>query len=202
MKTRIKHAPNLMFSTGCWPAIIIALITSLYSAHAFRGATVPWTTYEAEDMTNTGTVLGPGYGLLEGESSGRKCVELNATGQYVEFIAQQAANAIVVRYSLPDSSDGKGVDSTISLYQNGTFIQKLPVTSKYSWLYGDYPFTNSPSAGSPRNFYDENRLKDLSINPGDIVRLQKDSDDMASYYIIDLVDLENIGLPLSSPTNS
>ncbi len=202
MKTRIKHLPYLVFSTRCQPAIIIALITSLYSAYAFRGANLPWTTYEAEEMTNTGTVLGPGYALLEGESSGRKCVELSATGQYVEFIAQQAANAIVVRYSLPDSADGKGIDSTISLYQNGTFIQKLPVTSRYSWLYGDYPFQNSPDAGSPRNFYDEVRLKDLSINPGDFVRLQKDSDDIASYYIIDLVDLENIGPPLSTPTNS
>ena len=102
-------------------AIIIALITSLYSAYAFRGANLPWTTYEAEDMTNTGTVFGPGYDLLQGESSGRKCVELNATGQYVELIAHQAANAIVVRYSLPDSADGTGIDYHQSLQERGFY---------------------------------------------------------------------------------
>ena len=175
---------------------------SLHVAHAFRGANIPWTTYEAEDMTNTGTVLGPGYEQVEGESSGRKCVELDTTGQYMEFTAQQAANAIVVRYSLPDSADGSGIDSTISLYQNGVFVQKLPVTSRYTWLYGNYPFSNSPSDGSPRNFYDDVRLKGLSISQGDVLRIQKDSDDNASYCIIDLVDLENIDPPLATPGNS
>src|SRR6267142_4398253 len=126
MKTRIKHTSYLRFSTSCPLVILVALITSQYSSHAFRGASVPWTTYEAEDMTSNGAILGPGYFGVEGESSGRKCVELNTTGQYVEFTAQHVANAIVVRYCLPDSADGSGSDSTISLYTNGVFVQKLP----------------------------------------------------------------------------
>ena len=40
--------------------------------------------------------------------------------------------------------------------------------------------TNTPSAGSPRNFYDEVRANGLNINPGDVVRLQVDSTDTAS----------------------
>ena len=181
-----------------------AVLSQAQTAYASRGANLPWTTYEAEDMTNTGTILGPQYGanVVASESSGRKCVELSASGQYAQFSAQAAANALVVRYSLPDSADGQGMDSTISLYRNGAFVQKLPVTSRYSWLYGGYPFVNSPSAGSPRNFYDEVRVKGLSISQGDVVRLQKDSDDTASYYIIDLVDLENIAPPLNAPSNS
>lgn len=185
-------------------AVILSLATSLHSAQAFRGADMPWTTYEAEDMATTGARLGPKYepGLVETESSGQKCVKLAAIGQYVEFTAKEAANAMVVRYSLPDSPGGGGIDSTISLYQNGKLVQKLPVTSRYSWLYGRYPFTNNPQAGKPRNFYDEVRLKDLSIAKGDVLRLQKDAGDTASYYILDLVDLEHIAPPLSAPTNS
>ncbi len=71
-------------------------------------------------------------------------MKLAAVGQYVEFAAKTTANTIVVRYSLPDSADGGGVNSTISLYLNGKLVKKLPVTSKYSWLYGKYPFTNDP----------------------------------------------------------
>jgi hypothetical protein len=155
-------------------------------------------------MANNGSIWGPQYvpNVVASESSGRKCVVLYATGQYVEFTAQATANAIVVRYSVPDTTNGGGMDSTISLYTNGTFVQELPVTSKYSWLYGAYPWVNTPSAGSPRNFYDEVRLNGLSINPGDVVRLQKGSNDTASYYVIDLVDLENVGPPLSAPSNS
>lgn len=174
------------------------------SALAVRGATVPWTTYEAENMINTGTILGPTYttNLVSTEASGRQCVRLGATGQYVQFAAQSNANAIVVRYSVPDTADGVGADYTLSLYTNGVFAAKLPVTSKYSWLYGAYPFTNNPNAGSPRNFFDEVRTNGWSINAGDVVKLQKDSTDTASYYDIDLVDLENVAAPISQPAGS
>jgi hypothetical protein len=119
------------------------------------GASVPWTTYEAEAMTiNGGTVLGPPpvavdknvtiTNTVASEASGRQCVELSGTGQYVEFTAQAAANTLVVRYSAPDTANGIGADYTISLYTNGVFAQKIQVTSRYSWLYGAYPFSNNP----------------------------------------------------------
>jgi hypothetical protein len=146
------------------------------------------------EEANTGTVLGPSYAgnNVASESSGRQCVQLNATGQYVQFTAQSNANAIVVRYSVPDTANGVGTNYTLSLYTNGVFAAKLPMTSMYSWLYGAYPFVNTPSSGSPRNFYDEVRTNGLSINPGDVVKLQKDTNDTAAFYDVDLVDLEYV----------
>ena len=116
------------------------------SVSSSRGATVPWITYEAENMAITGTVLGPSYAgnNVASESSGRQCVQLSATGQYVQFTAQTNANAIVVRYSVPDTANGVGTNYTLSLYTNGVFAAKLPMTSMYSWLYGAYPFVNTP----------------------------------------------------------
>jgi len=183
---------------------ILTLVTSLSLAKAFAGAALPWTTYEAEDMATTGTIIGPQFGshLLASEASGRKCVRLSAVGDYVQFTAASSANAIVVRYSVPDTSDGSGTNHTLSLYTNGTFAAKLPLTSRYSWLYGAYPFTNNPAAGLARNFYDEVRMLGLSINSGDSVRLQKDVTDTASNYVIDLVDLESVAAPLAAPPNS
>ena len=155
-------------------------------------------------MTTTGTIVGPGYApnSIAAESSGRQCVRLTTNGQYLQFSAQASANSIVVRYSVPDTTDGIGADYTLSLYTNGVFAAKLPLTSRYSWLYGSYPWTNNPSAGSPRNFYDEIRTNGLSINAGDVVRLQVANGDTASYYIIDLVDLEYVAAPLMQPSNS
>lgn len=172
-------------------------------ARARSGADIPWTTYEAEDMKTTGAVLGPRYDpfLVETESSGQKCVKLAATGEYVEFTAEAPANTIIVRYSLPDAADGGGINSTLSLYQNGKLIQKLPVTSRYSWLYGKYPFTNDPKAGKPRDFYDEVRLHGVAFARGDVIRLQKTDAD-APYCIVDLVDLEEVGPPQAAPANS
>jgi hypothetical protein len=197
-------------------AFVVLSIVSTYSAQAFSGANVPWTTYEAENMTiNGGTIIGSPAQLssinatftdtIAGEASGGQAVELTGTGQYVEFTAQAAANSIVVRYCVPDTTNGGGTNYTISLYTNGIFVQKLPVTSQYSWLYGPYNtgFTNNnPSAGSPRNFFDEVRLNGLTINAGDTVSIQENADDTAAYYVIDLVDLENVAAPLTQPVNS
>ena len=169
------------------------------------GASVPWSTYEAENMDiNGGTILGPDYTVntVASESSGRECVQLNAAGQYVEFVAQGQANSIVVRYSVPDTASGAGTNYTLSLYTNGVLAAELPVTSVYSWLYGSYPFANTPSDGTPRDFYDEVRFIGLNINPGDVIQLQKGAADTASYYDIDLVDLEDVAAPLTQPANS
>ena len=173
---------------------------------ASTGASVPWTTYEAENMTNSGgTIIGPPTQLaninatltdtIQMEASGGEAVELTGTGQYVEFTAQAPPMpswcGIVCRTRRPEAEP----THTISLYINTNFVQKLPVTSQYTWLYGSYPFVNTPSSGSPRNFFDEVRLNGLTINAGDTVRIEKDADDTAAYYVIDLVDLENVARP-------
>jgi Pectate lyase superfamily protein len=193
--------------------VVCLLFASLPSLMAAPGASVSWITYEAEDMTNSGaTMIGPPAQVaninatvsdtIEMEASGGKAIKLTGTGQYVEFTARSNATAIVVRYCVPDSANGAGTDSTISLYQNGVFVEKLPVTSKYSWRYGSYTFSNNPGDGNPRNFFDEVRTNGLTINAGDTVRLQKDADDAAAYDVIDLVDLENVADPLTTPANS
>jgi len=185
-------------------ARLVAVVLLLSAMNVFGGSAVSWTTYEAEEMATTGTIIGPQYAphLVASEASERKCVRLNAVGDYIEFTAATNANAIVVRYSVPDTPDGAGTNYTLSLYTNSSFAAKLTMTSRYSWLYGAYPFTNNPPVGSPRNFYDEVRTIGLAINAGDSFRLQKDASDTAANYIIDLIDLENVPPPITTPANS
>jgi len=51
-------AMRLLIQTMCQLAVMVSMGASLCSAQSFRGADIPWITYEAEDMTNTGTALG------------------------------------------------------------------------------------------------------------------------------------------------
>ncbi len=164
---------------------------------------MPWTTYEAEGMKTTGLVLGPRYdpNVVEAESSGQKCVKLAAAGDFLEFTAQAKANALVVRYSLPDAKEGGGTNAGLDLYVNGAKVRTLALTSRYSWLYGRYPFSNLPAEGKPRNFYDELRVKGLTIGRNDVIRLQRVGAD-AAYCIVDLVDLEDVPGPLPAPENA
>jgi len=146
------------------------------------GATLPWVTYEAEQASTNATVLGPDYtGRTPArEASGRTCVRLAATGQYIEFTAKADAQGLIVRYCIPDSADGRGMDATLTLYISGQPPKKLALTSRYSYLYGEYPFNKHPASGSPRHFWDEFRLMPGPIHQGDVIRLQKDADDTAS----------------------
>lgn len=183
--------------------LVAALAMSSNARAAGKGADLPWTTYEAEAMKGTGAVLGPRYDphCVETEASGQRCVKLGAAGEFVEFTAETDANALVVRYNLPDAAAGGGTQATLALLVDGRPVRTLALTSRYAWLYGNYPFSNQPAQGKPRNFYDELRVKDLSIEKGSVVRLQKMSADEPP-CIVDLVDLESVAPALVAPENA
>ena len=190
-----------------WFALAVGFgMLATTSIPAATGAAVPWITYEAEAQVVGGgaTIQGPLYTpfTIPAEASGRKCVQLNGTGQFIQFTNQNPGTALVVRYSVPDTGNGAGADYSLGLYTNGTLAARLPLTSRYSWLYGNYPFTNNPAAGSPRNFFDEVRTNGFNLPAGTVIRLQKDAGDTATNYVIDLVDVENVPAAQSAPANS
>jgi hypothetical protein len=170
---------------------------------AGRGATVPWLEYEAEDGVTNAAIVGPSraLGTIAGEASGRRVVVLDANGEFVEWTARAAANAIVVRATLPDAPAGGGIDAGLGLYVDGVRRATLALSSRHSWIYGgDEQQFNAPSAGAPRRIYEEaHLLLGFTIAAGATVRLQKDAGDDAPSYGIDLVDLELVGDPLPRP---
>ena len=172
------------------------------SIPAARGATVPYVEYEAENARTNGVVIGPDriFGDLASEASGRKAVTLRKVGQFVEFTLRQPANGMVVRYSIPDSAKGTGITAPLSLYVDGRFQRALTLTSKYTWLYGSYPFTNNPAGLGGHHFYDETHLLFPAVLPaGARVRLQIDPGDTAPSYTIDLADFEQVPAPYREP---
>ncbi|MFC5531409.1 S-layer homology domain-containing protein [Cohnella yongneupensis] len=168
----------------------------------YRGATLPFTTYEAEQSATNGTVIGPDreFKTFASEASGRKAVTLDATGQYVSFTTTKASNALNLRYIIPDAASGGGTDATLSLYVDGVKRGKVNLTSKYSWVYGKYPWSNDPADGDAHRFYDETHLLIGDVPAGATIRLQKDSDDTASYYVVDFVELEQADAAYGKPS--
>ena len=174
-----------------------------------RGAAVPYVSYEAEAARYQGTLVEAdplrtfGHTNFGTESSGRKSVRLTGSGQFVEFTSVNQANSIVVRNSIPDAPAGGGIDATISLYVNDQFVQKLTLSSRNSWLYGTTDDTeslsNSPSADARRLFDESHALLAQSYPPGTRFKLQRDAADSASFYVIDMIDLEQVAPPTSQP---
>lgn len=171
----------------------------------YRGATTSYTQYQAEDCKTTGTPVEEdrNYRTLSSESSGRVAISLDRTGQYVRFDLAKPANAMVIRYCIPDSEVGKGLDSSINLYINGIKTKSIDLTSRYSWVYGNYPWTNTPGDGMAHHFYDEVRvILDKTYPAGTNIKLQKDAANSAQYYIIDLIETEEVASPNQRPQNT
>lgn len=170
-------------------------------APAYRGATTPYTTYEAEQADTNAAILRASRALYDpaAEASGRQAVKLSATGDYVSFTLAHPANSIVLRYSLPDSADGAGRTETLGLYVDGQFRQKLTLSSKYAWEYGSYPWSNDPTQGSGHRFFDEIHALIGDVPAGAKVSLVKDDASHSPYYTIDLADFELAAAPLEKP---
>lgn len=173
-----------------------------------RGAIMPYTKIEAESpsVATNGTRLAPNYKLadLAGEASGRSAVMLDATGEYVEFTLTAPTNALVLRNSIPNSADGAGIDSTVSVYVGGVGKGKLQVSSKFSYVYttpsnlGQLGYNNTPG-GTAYWLYDEaNMLLDQVYPAGTKIRIQKDASDV-QWISVDFLDTENVAPAASNP---
>jgi hypothetical protein len=193
-----------------------------------RGATLGFVEQEAENASTNGTILGfdtTAY-TLPAEASGRQAVKLTAPGQFVEFTLTRPANAITLRYALPDAPAGGGIDAPLTLTLKGKRVSTLTLTSKYSWLYNQYSFSNDPNAGPihpdwwiterdawfgtgitipfrPMHFYDEQRvLLDKTYDKGDKVRVSVPEGTNAAWTVIDLMDFERVSPPVRNVPGS
>ncbi|MFF7757463.1 discoidin domain-containing protein [Streptomyces griseorubiginosus] len=177
-------------------AITVALTTGLLTAiaptaHAAAGATLPFTSVEAESATTTGTRIGPDYtqGTLASEASGRQAVRITA-GQRVEFTVPRAANAVNVAYSVPDGQSG-----TLNVYVNGTRLARtVPVTSKYSYI-----DTGWIPGARTHHFYDNARLLlGQNLQAGDKVAFES----TGTQVTVDVADFEQVAGAAGQPAGS
>ncbi len=162
-----------------------------------RGAQVPFVEFEAENAHHTGTVIGPSRrpGTLASEASGRKAVRL-VEGEYIEFRLTEPANSIVIRASVPDGQDG-----VLRVTAAGLDPVEVEATSRYSWFYGQYPFTNNSADGNPHHFYAESRaLLGAQLPAGTVVRVEPGAG--ADHYTVDLADFELVAPPAQQPEGS
>src|SRR5258707_5902432 len=127
------------------PRVTVAAIDP--SLVAGRGAQLGIVEQEAENATTNGTILpyDTSAYTLSSEASGRQAVKL-MPGQSVAFTLTQRANAVTIRYAIPDAPNGGGIDAplTVGVDHNGPenmHPQTITLTSQYSRLYHQYPFT-------------------------------------------------------------
>ncbi|MBW8795240.1 MAG: discoidin domain-containing protein [Streptomyces sp.] len=184
----VRSMPAVAAAVALAAGMLVALAPA---AHAAAGASLPFTSVEAESATTTGTRIGPDYtqGTLASEASGRQAVRLTS-GQRVEFTAPRAANAVNLSYSVPDGQTG-----TLNVYVNGVRLAKtLAVTSKYS-----YVDTGWIAGAKQHHFFDNARLMlGQNIQAGDKVAFES----TGTQVTVDVADFEQVAAAASQPAGS
>lgn len=192
--------------------VILPHVTSAtpYQSNAVSGgtgATLPYVEMEAHSATTNGTIIGPDFTLgslaLDAVDS-QDCQAMQLTrGQYVQFTLTQPENALNLRYSIPDSSSGGGINATLSSYINGVKqANDLQLTSKYSWLYGQPNFSNCNAndrsdtpGGTAHHHFDEVHMLLPQMAAGTTVKLQVGSDALADGSAADSNAYPGAGAP-------
>lgn len=183
-------------------ALVPALVPSAVAADDQYGASVPYTRYEAEEASRSdGTTLERSDDLESTaiEASGQSYVALKDQDSSLDFTATSAANALDLRFTLPDHKSGQ-----VQVYINNDLAATLTLSSETAWQYVykesvyDEP-TLAPSTAHKRFRFDEvHTLLNGQIQQGDHVRIVK-VDQNDTEYGIDFIELEQAAPAIERP---
>ena len=173
-----------------------------YNTDAY-GAKMPYTTHEAENATiENGATIQQSTDMESTavEATNQTYVELPKKDAAVTFNVTEPANALNVRYTIPDGASGQ-----LDVQVNGSSVGNLDLSSHSAWQYlkGDHEYDQVVDGSSARFRFDETRLllKDIQLKSGDKISLVKKKDDNVTYGI-DFIELEQAPAPVAQGENS
>ncbi len=180
-------------------ALVPALVPSAVAANDQYGASVPYTRYEAEEASRSdGTTLERSDDLESTaiEASGQSYVALNDKNSSVDFTASAAANALDLRFTLPDHTSGR-----VDVRVNNETVATLDLSSESAWQYvgGSSVYDESGAGLRARFRFDEvHTLLGRQVQKGDHIQIVKVGDDQNSYGI-DFIELEQAAPAIERP---
>ena len=173
-----------------------------YSTDAY-GAKMPYSTHEAENASvENGATIQQSTDMESTavEATNQTYVELPKKDAAVTFNVTEPANALNVRYTIPDGASGQ-----LDVQVNGSSVGNLDLSSHSAWQYlkGDHEYDQAIDGSSARFRFDETRLllKDIQLKSGDKISLVKKKDDSVPYGI-DFIELEQAPAPVAQGENS
>ena len=173
-----------------------------YSTDSY-GAKMPYTTHDAEKATvENGATIRQSTDMESTavEATNQTYVELPKKYAAVTFNVTEPANALNVRYTIPDGASGQ-----LDVQVNGSSVGNLDLSSHSAWQYlkGDHEYDQAIDGSSARFRFDETRLllKDIQLKSGDKISLVKKKDDNVPYGI-DFIELEQAPAPVAQGENS
>jgi len=194
---------NVFFKRDRYGLIMwIFLILFTSNLQAQRGYyDAPYKRYEANlgQLSNGASVTSKSYvqSDLQSEASDQQCVNMSATNATVQWTLTEAADGLVIRYSVPDGQSG-----TLGVYNGNTKLTTLTLTSTWSWEYlwsNGNPNNNGITNQNPRMRFDEVRYKLPSkIAVSGTLKLVRESGNIH----VDFAEMESVPAAITAPAGS
>ncbi|MCD6100125.1 MAG: right-handed parallel beta-helix repeat-containing protein [Candidatus Marinimicrobia bacterium] len=189
--------------------VAITLLILVLACRGFCeiGANLPYKRYEAEfGSWGLGAVLHKSKDFIQdstaSEASNQCYVGLLEKGSYLEWVIKDSVDGVNIRFTLPDSPDGNGVNGLLGVYVNGEKVTDVVLTSYWAWQYFESSDPSNVPSRRPRMRFDEVHFKlEKVLNPGDTLRFVKIGDDSYEYGI-DFVELEKVPPEIPKPDDA
>ncbi|RKR05722.1 putative secreted protein (Por secretion system target) [Flavobacterium sp. 90] len=180
--------------------ICFMLLTSgLYAQRGYYDAA--YKRYEANvgQLSNGAATTSKSYvqSDLQSEATDQQCVNMSATNATVQWTLTEAADGLVIRYSVPD-----GQTATLGVYDGNTKITTLTLTSTWSWEYlwsNGNPNNNGITNQNPRMRFDEVRYKlPNKIAVSGTLKLVRESGNVH----VDFAEIEPVATAITAPSGA
>ncbi|WP_455794085.1 RICIN domain-containing protein [Clostridium butyricum] len=174
-----------------------------------QGANMPYVRYEAENAKIGGNAylcqaIDFDYNKTASEASNQRYIALPSNDSYVEWTMDKGGAGVNMRFTMPDSNDGMGLNGSLDIFVNDVKVKTVNLSSYWSWQYFnvDVP-EDAPGNGKQAAFrFDETHFKlDTALKAGDKLKIKKTNGDNIEYGI-DFVEVENIKAPIAKPANA
>lgn len=179
--------------------LLLILSSNLYAQRGYYDAS--YKRYEANvgQLSSGASVTTKSYiqADLQSEASDQQCVNLSATNATVQWTLTEAADGLVIRYSVPD-----GQTATLGVYNGNTKITTLTLTANWSWEYlwsNGNPNNNGITNQNPRMRFDEVRYKLPSKIPvSGTLKLVRETGNIH----LDFAEMEPVPSAITAPAGS
>ena len=177
-------------------------------ANKGAGAVMPYRRYDSETaICSEGAELLKSFDFsnmnIATQASNQSYIKLNKAGDYAEWKVTASGSGVTMRYTMPDSSDGKGRKGSLDVYVNGNFEQTISLTSYYMWQYfeGGNP-SDAPNNGASLFAFDEVHFQLKNpLKAGDTIRIQS-SGAGSMEYGVDFLEIEEVPAVITQPEDA
>ncbi|MCR5837664.1 MAG: hypothetical protein K6G88_14285 [Lachnospiraceae bacterium] len=173
------------------------------------GAALPYLRYDS-----TKAQLGGGAQLrtstdwskdnVASQASEQSYVALPSSGDYAEWTIGEdgGGSGVTMRFTMPDSSDGMGLNGSVDVYVNGRKVKTVDLTSYYMWQYFPSGQPSDTPGGAACFAFDEVHFKlNTSLKEGDKIRIQSTKASGLEYGV-DFLEIEEVPAMIKAPADS